>query len=604
MPISKQKGTKKNVIKELSQLLSSDNCHGRYCCGGELDLDLPPKISFPLQSSPQEEECLLNSYPLDKTSLRHIQKAAECFADRNAKTWQITPAMGLTVVNDNLALSMALATVSREMATDIDYKVEAHLSKFLLYEKGCAFQKHRDTEQRLESAFATLVLELPSDYKGADLAIWSPLTPNEKTTFFYGTKSKRPSTSHTMKFHAFYNDCCHETSELLRGNRAVLVYHLTAHPRGPKLQGTQIRLQAANHDIVQGIANGMNRLAVEADNPQNFPTAFREPYSTDHCNPNQWPFFQWPPGKPKKLALVLSHQYTPAALQAGITALKGPDRAMAELIRAAAWTRPFGPAKKNHKRVPYFDAFVSLALVHEKGECTKELKAPFRTTGPLVSIVQDGVPVPFDMGPPSRPSDRNPEWRDTWHHHGVPSDVDDFEDDPFTLDVDYWELVQEEYLVQAWNGVDSYRFDPQDVEPAGNHSLPIGNHEILFASEQAFQSFRKEIDDYEHGLKCFLEAPEKVEFRGDTATAPGVKKADFSSAPCPGRAYSRAVILMWPKEHRKCVQIQTKGGREVCGKSGRTKGPDGFVQARGTEHLPTAQKSRSHPSRRKTRKPQ
>jgi hypothetical protein len=31
----------------------------------------------------------------------------------------------------------------------------------------------------------------------------------------------------------------------------------------------------------------------------------------------------------------------------------------------------------------------------------------------------------------------------------------------------------------------------------------------------------------------------------------------------PGRSYSRAVILLWPKAHRDAVQLQSKGGRKV-----------------------------------------
>jgi len=30
-----------------------------------------------------------------------------------------------------------------------------------------------------------------------------------------------------------------------------------------------------------------------------------------------------------------------------------------------------------------------------------------------------------------------------------------------------------------------------------------------------------------------------------------------------GRVYSRAVIMIWPKTHRRDVQIQSRGGRAV-----------------------------------------
>ena len=31
----------------------------------------------------------------------------------------------------------------------------------------------------------------------------------------------------------------------------------------------------------------------------------------------------------------------------------------------------------------------------------------------------------------------------------------------------------------------------------------------------------------------------------------------------PGRVYSRAVIMIWPKAHRTDVQIQSRGGRAI-----------------------------------------
>lgn len=79
----------------------------------------------------------------------------------------------------------ALKDIEKELGTATDYHIQAHLYKFLLYEPGCFFRKHLDTE-RLEGLFGTLVLELPSDYVGADLNIWSPLTPGEKMTYAFG----------------------------------------------------------------------------------------------------------------------------------------------------------------------------------------------------------------------------------------------------------------------------------------------------------------------------------------------------------------------------------------------------------------------------------
>jgi hypothetical protein len=105
--------------------------------------------------------------------------------------WQIKP-KNLDISNAEQALESALQLVARDLGTDAEYKIEASLYKLLLYEEGCFFARHRDNE-RLDGMFATLVLELPSEYEGAQLSVWSPLTPNEKMTYtFNGGNSSPP----------------------------------------------------------------------------------------------------------------------------------------------------------------------------------------------------------------------------------------------------------------------------------------------------------------------------------------------------------------------------------------------------------------------------
>jgi hypothetical protein len=77
--------------------------------------------------------------------------------------------------------------------------------------------------------FATLVLELPSEYEGAELSVSSPLTPNEKCKYTFnggsnsGAKRKTRSNRPGMHFAAFYADCYHEVSQLTTGHRVALV---------------------------------------------------------------------------------------------------------------------------------------------------------------------------------------------------------------------------------------------------------------------------------------------------------------------------------------------------------------------------------------------
>lgn len=165
--------------------------------------------------------------------------------------WQIKP-RNLEVTGADPALRSALEIVSRELGTQCDYKIEASLYKLLLYEEGCFFAKHRDNE-RLDGKmcivilysyiiyktdsllflftgmFATMVLELPSEYEGAELSVSSPLKPNEKCKYTFnggsksGAKRKTRSNRPGMHFAAFYADCYHEVSQLTSGHRVALV---------------------------------------------------------------------------------------------------------------------------------------------------------------------------------------------------------------------------------------------------------------------------------------------------------------------------------------------------------------------------------------------
>jgi len=320
--------------------------------------------------------------------------------------------------------------------------------------------------------------------------------------------------------------------------------------------------QPAEQEIAARIATEMERFV-------------NEPVSS---YPDDWSY-NWddstslPDQKPHKLVLVLSHHYTPAALmEAGMAALKGSDRAIAELIQAAAWCRPGNNQDNNslqrlaaktlieqnpenyqaastdhiiHRFVeeeyegdssglnidgPYFDAFLALAKVGDNGEFTHGMN--FHTIGQLVSIT--GSPIPFDMGP-ALYKDLHPNYHPSWFGDGNGSDYwgPHHGDEDYDSDED---VVGDEDDFGA-SYVDS--FDGSNL----NHSLPLYNHELLFASEQALETHQEE----QESLTCMVGYPQQIEFVGN-------------GMPYEGRVYSRAVIVMWPKQHRAAVQKQTKGG--------------------------------------------
>ena len=533
--------------------------------------------------------------------------------------WQIKP-KNLDISNAEQALESALQLVASDLGTDAEYKIEASLYKLLLYEEGCFFARHRDNE-RLDGMFATLVLELPSEYEGAELSVWSPLTPNEKMTYTFNggtsstTKKRRTRSSNKpgLHFAAFYADCYHEVSELTSGHRAALIYHLTATPvQHPLLRHLRVPIpsppQPADESVALRLSNMVDKFAQEADT--DYPSTWDEGslFGGD---------FSWP-GAPKKLVVVLSHHYTPASFTS-IKALKGSDRSIAELVRAAAFKPPNKDdlsslarlaAKKvtevggqqyasaseclhahqlvsdefngsGSKSEPFFDAAIALAVITDVGEgtnypfgCEENGSTTSWTTGPLINLLT-GEYCPLDLGPKKSSdmcADYHPSWFGGQDDQGPPYQYDGPVmpyGDPFPAYDMNGPVI---YGEQVW---------PSE---RGNYSLPIYSHELLFASEEASTEYRKDAESNGKHVVADDSGVKKLEFRKFRPPIwykplPNLSCSDinisFHSAftlfsfsvgngmPYPGRQYSRAVIMIWPKAHREDIKMQAKGNKEV-----------------------------------------
>lgn len=396
--------------------------------------------------------------------------------------------------------------------------------------------------------FGTLVLELPSVYEGAELSVWSPLTPNEKMTYTFNggsgggggggeensgdtgsPSSKRQkkknknrkknkknentneSTLPGLHFAAFYADCYHEVSKLTSGHRVALVYHLTATPLTtrllPHLPAVPSRpSQPAEESIAIQLAKAIDAFGREGD--EAYPSTWSD-YVVKQVGSI---------GKPKKLAVVLSHSYTPASLT-GIQSLKGSDRAIAELIRAAAYRSPDNGDVVSDGE-PVFDAVVALAVVWDWGEGTptacswseKDDESTFYTTGPIISILASsiskggnkenvGIVPPLNLGPAlvnDREAAYHPSWFGGQEKLGPPYQFEG----PFG-----WEGPEYDT-----DGPIIYGEQACQTLKVGNHSLPIYSHEILFASEEAAIKFRKDGND--HRIHTIVESdPKEIEFR-------------------------------------------------------------------------------------------
>lgn len=513
-------GTKeKNAQEQLETLLATSTAQGPFCTNGGFPKGMPvPEVR--LVGDGKDGKPL--KFPLDTKDVEGIKKYAEraevgtatgAVVNLEARTcWQLLP--DKVSIENTKFLDYAVEQVSKGLGLDLYYDIKANLYKFLLYEPGCFFKRHQDTE-RLEGMFGTLIVELPSDYQGAELTIYSPLNPTETKKFAFGSDA-------LMHFTALYSDCFHAVSELESGNRAALVYHLTATPKATKPlrhlpDPTPVPPQPAQASVVQNIADIMYKFSkeTEADYPKVVEEKSSGSYSYDVSRGGV---------KPTKLAIVLSHHYTPLSIEnGGLDALKGTDRAIGELIRASAWTRPKELPASDVEETPYFDTVVSLAVLFEGGECTPIGPHGFRTTGKLIPLASKGMDVPLNMGPPKK-VDLNAEYDPVW-----------------------------------FGDTSAYPWSKHPDDNGGNHSLPIFAEEILFATEGAKAEFFAEADCDGRDQEVLVHSdPQEVEFLGN-------------GMPPPGRWYSRSVILLWPKENRNMVELQSKGGRALKKNAGSKK---------------------------------
>lgn len=607
-----------NARHEIEKLLANETSPGAYSTGCEVSRCAPtPTVEVIVRSEDGDELGTKElSFPLDEGDIKTIKDNAEHagvgVGEQTVvnldvrKTWQIQP-HGLRVSNVEQALETALQVVARDFGTEADYEIEASLYKMLLYEEGCFFARHRDNE-RLDGMFGTLVLEMPSEYEGAVLSVSSPLTPNDERTYTFnggGTKRKRRrSNKPGLHFAAFYADCYHQVSKLTSGHRVALVYHLTASPK--QGQHRSIFCHVTNQWQTAIPALGQHLPAIRPSPPQPGDESVAVKLSTlvDKLSTESDDDYQDGQegenslGKPKKLAIVLSHHYTPASFtRSGLDALKGSDRSLAQMISAAASCSPEATKlarlaaktvveeggeqyaadhspealqvqnlvseefKKKDNDGPFFDVALSLATVWDHGECTPipsrflgvgtgdELPSTFKTIGPLTWLTGEGG-ASLDFGP-QLPCDRIPTG---WHpslfsgqeQKGPPFEFHDPEYMGMLDHLDNGPVIFGEQTC--------YRNDKD-----GNHSLPIYSQEILFASNEARCKFRKDAAEGKHVV--VENSPKEVEFLGNGGCYMG-------------RMYSRAVILLWPKSHRKDVQMQSKGGRAAareesnCKKSG------------------------------------
>lgn len=164
-----------------------------------------------------------------------------------------------------------------------EFSFTPSLYKLLLYRTGSFFKPHRDSE-KMNGMFATLVIQLPSLYKGGQLVV----RHDGKTITSDFSSSADSSNTFGTFFTAFYCDCEHEVLEVTEGYRACLVYNLISHR---SVIPTAPRRHALETELIALITNWEN---------------------------------------PGKLVYALKHQYSESSLS--FDNLKSTDRAIANFL--------------------------------------------------------------------------------------------------------------------------------------------------------------------------------------------------------------------------------------------------------------------------------
>jgi hypothetical protein len=285
-------------LKPLEAVLSDVKQPGDFFVCGAVEMPMPRvevegagTLSFPV---PDAQIAAI----VRRAARAPYGRGQETIVDTSVrKVWQIAPGK-VEISGKSWAANFEtiLSKVKAGLGCD-GASVSVELYKLLVYDRGGFFLPHRDTE-KTSGMFGTLVLTLPSKHRGGELRIRH--AAREVTV---ETGGAEPS---ELSYVAFYADCEHEALPVRRGSRVCLVYNL--------IQETQKRPKS-RHRILK---------APEYESQIAEAAAILDRFLRT-------------PDAPIKIAWLLAHQYSPAALS--FSALKGADAAKVRvLVHAAART--------------------------------------------------------------------------------------------------------------------------------------------------------------------------------------------------------------------------------------------------------------------------
>jgi predicted 2-oxoglutarate/Fe(II)-dependent dioxygenase YbiX len=283
------------ITDQLFTLLQNVQRPGDFCTAGTLEI-FPPqlevdgvgRIALPLLPAQSDQLVAV-------AERAPYGRGQDTLVDTEVRrTWQIDAGritLGGKHWQENLDAIVSQVTAG----LGVSVKIRAELYKLLVYDTGSFFVSHRDTE-KAAGMFATLVIVLPSLYKGGEL-----LVRHRQDEMKLDLRCNDPA---EVAFAAFYADCVHEVLPITEGCRLTLIYNLIRTdnkiplPEPPDYRQEQEKAVALLRDW-------SSRLDAESDGEL-----------------------------PEKLIYLLEHAYTSAEL--GFDALKNADAAVADVLVAAA----------------------------------------------------------------------------------------------------------------------------------------------------------------------------------------------------------------------------------------------------------------------------
>ena len=237
------------------------------------------------------------------------------------KVWEIKPAkFNILKTGWRKGFEPLLKTIKTDLGLPDETKLTADLHNMLVYETGCFFKPHQDSE-KIEGMIATMVVVLPSQHAGGELVV----EHNGCQYVFDSAKQKA-----LLQIFSFYADCRHEVKQLKTGYRVALTFNL-----------------------ILGDYQGEMKSLMERDFDKRVNSALKHYFATRSCIPS----WHQNDKNPIKFVYLLDHEYTESGLS--WEHLKSMDRTrVAALLKVADEQE--------------LDAYLTLVDYHEIWDCYDE----------------------------------------------------------------------------------------------------------------------------------------------------------------------------------------------------------------------------------------